>query len=106
MTGQPIEKFLTEILPSGNLDLRLGRNQLSIHLTLAKNSLVEPLPQPEEVKPIVPFEVLESSLDKDVQLFTEDEDDLEETIELPKEEEPTHPPIELNPCQVAYAMSF
>jgi hypothetical protein len=68
--------------------------------------LAEPLPQQKEVKSLVPFETLESSLDKDAQLFTEEEDDLEETIELPKEQELTHTPIELKPVPTSLCYVF
>jgi hypothetical protein len=50
-----------------------------------------------EVMSVAPFESPELSLEKDTQLFIEEEDDLGETIELPKEEVPTRPPIELKP---------
>jgi hypothetical protein len=50
-----------------------------------------------EVKSVAPFESPESSLEKDTQLFIEEEDDLGETVELPKEEVPTRPPVELKP---------
>jgi hypothetical protein len=50
-----------------------------------------------EVMSVAPFESPESSLEKDTQLFIEEEDDLGETIELPKEEVLTRPPIELKP---------
>jgi hypothetical protein len=46
---------------------------------------------------VSPFESPESSLDKDAKLFTKEEDDLGQTIELPQEEEPTRPPVELKP---------
>jgi hypothetical protein len=45
---------------------------------------------------VAPFESPESSLEKDTQLFIE-EDDLGETIKLPKEEVPTQPLVELKP---------
>jgi hypothetical protein len=35
---------------------------------------------------VAPFETPESSLEKDVELFVQEEDDLGETIDLPKEE--------------------
>jgi hypothetical protein len=50
-----------------------------------------------EVMSVAPFESPELSLEKDTQLFIEEEDDLGETIELPKEEVPTRPPVELKP---------
>jgi hypothetical protein len=46
---------------------------------------------------VSPFESPESSLDKDAKLFTKEEDDLGKTINLPQEEAPTRPPVELKP---------
>ena len=53
--------------------------------------MVESLPYPqlpEEVMSISPFESPESALEKNAKLFIEEEDDLGETINLPKEEVP------------------
>jgi hypothetical protein len=50
---------------------------------------MEPLPcskSPVVVMVVSPFEPPESSLDKDVKLFVQEEDDLGETIELPTQE--------------------
>jgi hypothetical protein len=43
----------------------------------------------KEVMSVSPFESLESSLEKDAKLFIEEQDELDESIELPKEEAPT-----------------
>jgi len=70
-------------------DLKLGRETFTIPITQAKNSVVESLPYsklPEEVMLVSPFESPESALEKDAKLFIEEEDDLGETIDLPKEE--------------------
>ena len=56
---------------------------------------------PKEVMLVSPFESPKSSLDKDVKLFIEEEDDLGETIDLPQEEAPARPPVELKPYPVA-----
>ena len=50
---------------------------------------------PKEVMSVSPFESPESSLEKDAKLFIEEEDDLGETIDLPLEEAPTRPPVQL-----------
>ena len=53
--------------------------------------MVESLPYPqllEEVMSILPIESPESASDQDAKLFIEEEDDLGETINLPKEEVP------------------
>jgi hypothetical protein len=54
---------------------------------------------------ISPFEPSESSLEKDVELFIQEEDDLEETLDLPTHERPAQPSIELKPlpCGLRYA---
>jgi hypothetical protein len=97
MTGHPLEKLFVGIALSGKMDLKLGRNTVTIPITLTKNSVTEPLPPLMEVMSVAPFESPESSLEKDTQLFIEEEDDLGETIELPKEEVPTWPLVELKP---------
>jgi hypothetical protein len=97
MIGHPLEKLFVGIPLSGKMDLKLGRNTVTIPITQTKNSVTEPLPPLMEVMSVAPFESPESSLEKDTQLFIEEEDDLGETIELPKEEVPTRPPVELKP---------
>ena len=46
---------------------------------------------------VLPFDSPESSLEKDAKLFIEEEDDLGETINLPEEEAPTRPLVEVKP---------
>ena len=51
--------------------------------------MAESLPHldlPKEVMPVLPFDSPKSFLEKDAKLFVEEEDDLGETIDLPKEE--------------------
>jgi hypothetical protein len=62
--------------------------------------VVESLPTydlPKEVMSVYPFDSSESSSEKDAKHFIKEEDDLGETIDLPKEEVPAKPPIELKP---------
>jgi hypothetical protein len=61
---------------------------------------------PKEVILVLPFESLESSLEKDVKLFVEEEDDLGETIYLPQVEVPTRPPVELKPIPAGLRYAF
>jgi len=44
---------------------------------------------------ISPFEPSESSLEKDAELFIQEEDDLGVALDLPTDERPSRPPIEL-----------
>jgi hypothetical protein len=97
MIGHPLEKLFMGIPLSGTMDLKLGRNTVTIPITQTKNSVIEPLPPLMEVMLIAPFESPGSSLEKYTQFFIEEEDDLGETIELPKEEVSTRPPVELKP---------
>jgi uncharacterized protein YejL (UPF0352 family) len=48
----------------------------------------------------------ESSLEKDVKSFIEEKDHLGETIDLPKEEAPTRPPVELKPLSTSLRYAF
>ena len=54
---------------------------------------------------VSPFESPESALEKDAKLFIEEEDNLGETINLPKEEVPARPLVELKllPAGLCYA---
>jgi hypothetical protein len=61
---------------------------------------------PKEVMSVLPFDSLESPLEKDAKLFIEEEDDLGETIDLPTDEVPTPPPVELKPLPVGLRYAF
>ena len=61
---------------------------------------------PTEVMLVVPFDSPESSLEKDGKFFIEEKDDLGETIDLPKEEVPTRPPVELKPLPEGLRYAF
>ena len=57
--------------------------------------MTEPTSQEEivdEVEAILPVETTESSLEKDAELFTKEEDDQDETFELPTHEQPPRQP--------------
>ena len=87
----------------------LVRYIFSIPITWTKNLVVEPLHYhdlPKEVMSVSPFEFLESSLKKDAKLFTEEEDDLGESIDLPMEEAPAWPPVELKPRPASLRYAF
>jgi len=109
MIGHPLEKLFMELPLSRALDIMLGKDTFSIPITRAKNSVANTLPYhepPKEVMLVSPFESPESSLDIDAKLFIEEEDDLGETIELPLEEAPTRPPIELKPLPASQRYAF
>ena len=92
MIGHPLEKLFTEPPKIGELDIKLGKDTFSIPITRAINLVVDTLPYPDlpkEVMSVSPCESPKSSLEKDAKLFIEEEDDLGETIELPKKDVPT-----------------
>ena len=71
--------------------------------------MIDPLPYhrlPKDVMLVSPFESPEPSLEKDAKLFIEEEDDLGETIDLPQEEAPTRPLVELKPLPVGLRYAF
>jgi hypothetical protein len=108
MIGHPLEKFL-EPPSSGDLNVKLWRDTFSIPITRAKNLVAETLPYhdlPKEVMSVLPFESPELSLEKDAKLFIEEEDDLGETIDLPSEEVPAPPPVELKPLPTGLRYAF
>ena len=53
-----------------------------------------------------PFESPELSLEKDEDFFIKEKDDSEETLDLPKEEVPTRPPVELKPLPTGLRYAF
>jgi len=52
------------------------------------------------------FETPESSLDKDAKSFIREEDELGETIELPEDETPPKPLVELKPLPTGLRYAF
>jgi hypothetical protein len=109
MIGHPLEKFIMEPPASSNLDVKLGRDSFSIPITRAKNLVAYSLPHsklPEEVMYVSPFESPESSLEKDAEFFVKEEDDLGETIDLPKEEALARPLVELKPLPTSLRYAF
>ena len=91
----PIEKMFQNISPLGTLDVTLGGKDISMPIHWSKDSMTEPTPQDEtvdEVEAVLPMETPESSLEWDADLFTEEEDDQDETFELP-----THEQLLVNP---------
>ena len=98
LIGHPIEKLFLEVPLLGTIDFKLGRETFSLPISWAKNSPTELLPQPEpveEVMAIFPFEPSETSLEQDTELFIQEEDDSGETLDIPTDERPSRPPIEL-----------
>ena len=93
----------------GTINFQLGRETFSLPISRAKNSQAELLPQPEpveEVMAIFPFEPFESSLEQDVELFIQEEDNSGETLEIPTDERPSQPPIELKPLPSSLHYAF
>ena len=87
----PVEKMFQTISPLGTLDITHGGKTISLPFLRSKDSVAEPTPQEEtvdEVEAILPGETPESSLENDAELFTEEEDDQDETFELPTHEQP------------------
>src|SRR6185436_10893835 len=71
--------------------------------------MAESTPQEEsvdEVEAVLPVETPESSLEKDAELFNEEEDDQDETFELPTHEQPPCQPIELKPLPSRLCYAF
>ena len=85
----PFEKLFLDAPLLGTLDVKLGRETFSILISWPKNSPAELFPQPELVEEVManfPFEPSESSLEQDVELFIQEEDDSGETLEIPIDE--------------------
>jgi hypothetical protein len=109
LIGHPIEKFFIDPPKTGDLSVKLGRDTFSIPITRAKNSVATSLPYPnlpKEVMSVLPFKSPESSSEKDAKLFIEEKDDLGDTIDLPQEQAPARPPVELKPLPVGLCYAF
>jgi hypothetical protein len=109
LIGHPIEKMFQNISPLGTLDVTLGGKDISMPILWSKDSMTEPTPQDEtvdEVEAVLPVETPESSLENDAELFTDVEDDHDETFELPTHEQPPHRPIELKPLPSGLRYAF
>ena len=109
LIGHPIEKMFQNISPLGTLDVTLGGKDISLPILRSKDSMTEPTPQEEivdEVEAALPIETPESSLEQDAELFTEEEDDHDETFELPTHEQPPRQPIELKPLPSGLRYAF
>ena len=109
LIGHPIEKMFQTISPLGTLDITLGGKDISLPILRSKDSMIEPTPQEEivdEVEAILPVETPESSLENDAELFSEEEDDQDETFELPTHEQPPRQPIELKPLPSGLRYAF
>ena len=98
LIGHPVEKLFLDVLNLGELQVFLGGKPFTLPIGQAKNSLAESVPQEgpiEEVLAVMPDDDSKPSLEKDAELFIQEEDELEEQLELPIHEKPTRPPIEL-----------
>jgi hypothetical protein len=99
----PIEKLLMDAPTQGKIDVRLGKETISVQIIRATNSRAEPTlnSEPiEEVKGILPIDSPESLLEKDAEKFIEEEDDSAEHID------PCRPPIELKPLPTGLCYAF
>jgi hypothetical protein len=97
LIGHPLETFFYDASNIGELDVKIGRNKFLIPFSQARISIAEPpcSSMPEEVMSVMPFETPETSLENDSNFFIEEEDNTGEILELPQEEVPTPPPVEL-----------
>ena len=97
------------ISPLGTLDVTLGDKDISLPILWSKYSVAEPILQEEsvdEVEAILPIETPESSLEEDAELFTQEEDEQDETFELPTHEHLPHQPINWSLFLLVSAMPF
>ena len=109
MIGHPIEKLLMDAPTQGKLNVRLGKEMFSVQISRATNSMAEPSLETEpimEVTGILPFDSLESLLEKDAEMFIKEEDEPTEPIDISKFETPHRPPIELKPLPIGLPYAF
>jgi len=100
LIGHPVEKLFLDVSTLGNLDVSFGGRSYTLPIIQSKNSLAKLAPQEEPVKEVLAVmldDTTKPSLERDAELFIQEEDDFEETLELPIHEQPTRPLIELKP---------
>jgi len=109
MIGHPIEKLLMDTPTQSKLDVRLGKETFSVQISRATNSMAEPSLGTEpimEVTGILPFDSLESLLEKDAEKIIKEEDEPTEPIDISEFETPHRPPIELKPLPAGLRYAF
>ena len=107
MIGHPIEKLLMDAPTQGKLDVRLGKETFSVQISRATNSMAEPSIGTEpimEVTGILPFDSLESLLEKDAKKFIKEEDEPIEPIDISEFETPIDLQSNWNPYPQASVM--
>ena len=104
MIGHPIKAFLEDTLKSGCLNVRIGRESFPIPISRSTNYLVEDPPTIEPIEEVMATSTLDapnSDIEKDVKPITEgvieEDEESDETFELPETKKPSQPPIELKP---------
>ena len=91
MIGHPIEKLLMDAPTQGKLDVHLVKETFSVQISRATNSMAEPSLGAEpimEVTGILPFDSLESLLEKDAEKIIKEEDEPTEPIDISEFETP------------------
>ena len=109
MIGHPIEKLLMDAPTQGKLDVCLEKETFSVQISRATNSIAEPSPESKpimEVTRILPFDSLDSLLEKDAEKFIEEEDEPTEPIDISEFKSPPRPPIKLKPLPAGLRYAF
>ena len=86
LIGHPLEKLCLNISTVGELNIRFERDSLAIPITCSTNSIAESHPQEDQIEKVLAvssFEISKTFLEEDAELFIQEEDHLEETLDLP-----------------------
>ena len=86
LIGHPVEKLFLDVSTLGNLDVSFGGRSYTLPIIQSMNSLAKPAPQEEPVEEVLAVmldDTTNPSLEWDAELFIQEEDDFEETLELP-----------------------
>ena len=109
LIGYPIKVLLKDIPNSGALNIKIGKESYVIQVIRSSSHATGELPSIaplEKVLAVSVFDSPESALERDAEDFDEREDSNDETLELPKFEKLTRPPIELKIYLLGSYMSF
>jgi hypothetical protein len=113
MIGHPLKALLKDVPKNECLNIKIGRDTLHIPVDRALKCSVEDLPTLEPIEEIMAASVSES-FDTDLEEDTEEspkevikaDEDSNKTFELPEDEKPSRPPIELKPLPSGLRYAF
>lgn len=107
--GQPWSRFLFEGSTKGDLDIKINKEQYTVPIIRAINSIAEQPPDPDPLDRINSAtlqEMAQPDYEEDAQFFTEEEIESNKPFQIDKDEKPSQPSIELKPLPKGLRYAF